>query len=74
MTEHTLNRIGLFGLALALLVFGVGIFFERGFYDAIYNHYFDFGPHHRVIGLLFAAGGIAIGYSAVRHSRGRNRL
>ena len=66
MSEHTVNRIGFAILGISLIVLGAAGFVERGFYDHIYRHYFDFGPHHRAVGLLLAGLGIACAYLAFR--------
>jgi uncharacterized protein YjeT (DUF2065 family) len=63
MTNRVQDRLNLLFLRMVgvgLVIFGVLVSIQRSHYDAKFNHVFDFGVHHRLVGLGIALVGLIV--------------
>ena len=64
-----MNRVAFGVIAVALCVLGFVSLLQRRFYDVFYSHYFDFGDHHVVVGVLFLGVGAWLAYHTFKKNQ-----
>jgi len=50
-------------------VYGFFRCIRRVYHDFLYDYYYDFGPHHYLLGILFMVAGSIFIYTSIRKRR-----
>ena len=53
-------------IGIGLIFMGVDAFFVSGYWSVSWGRYMNYGPSHRVIGIIFIIGGLYFVYNATK--------
>ncbi len=60
------NRILFLLLGICLVLYGLFVIIQRGYYSSKFEFYFDFGPYHYIFGIIVTIIGILLVYTSLR--------